>query len=194
MEFTAGFAQTMDLTQHGFLVGGQVDHEVGHRHLEAGGLEAQLIQPLDVAEAGFDVVAREAEGQPMMLAVCLGHVEANHLPVLAHQLRQSVDVATRATAQIQHFQTVEQRRVDQATARIACGHFAVDARQQWLQSHRHLAGVAAGGRAQVCGAFQLIAVLVLDQFMHVQTSFLPCTTGQPLARQAVMPPWITRAS
>ena len=144
-------------------------------------LEPQLVQPLDVAEAEFDVVAGEAEGLPMVFAMrlgdgelLLGHVDADHPAVLADQLRQGVDVAPGAAAQVQHLQAFEPGRADQAAAVVARRHLRVDARQQRLHPVRHLAGVAAGGGAQVGAAFQLVAVIVLDQFMHVQTSFVLC--------------------
>jgi hypothetical protein len=69
VELAARLEQAMHLAQHRVLVGRQVDHAVRHHDIEAGVLQAQLIQVLDVAEAEIDVVARKAEGFAVIVAV-----------------------------------------------------------------------------------------------------------------------------
>ena len=161
----------MHAAQHRVLVRRQVDHAIGYDHVEAARIEAEFVEPLDIAMQEAHVVI--AEGIAVELVVPLrhrkllfGHVDADHFARRADQLRQCIHIAPRAAAQVEYATAFQQRRTDQAAAIIARQHFRVDARQQRLQPFRHLADVAAGAGFEVARMLQRLAVILLNDVMH----------------------------
>ena len=168
IKLAARFEQALHTGQHRVFVGRKIDNAVGHDHVEAGGLQTQLIEPLDVAvQKPCVAVAKDLRVVGLMGArhgqLFVSHVHADHLTRWADQLCQRIDVAARAAAQIEHAAALKQRRAHQAAAVVARQHLGVHAREQRLEPLGHGAGVAAGTGFKVCRALQLVTIVVLDE-------------------------------
>ena len=111
----------------------------------------------------------------------LGHVDADHATGGADQLRQRIHVTPRPATQIEHPAAFEQGRADQATAVITREDLGVNPRQYRLQPLRDLAGIAAGAGLQVGRAGELIAVIILDDLVHVLATL--CDAGRWFKRR-----------
>ena len=94
------------------------------------------------------------------------HVDANHPAMRANQLRQRINIAPRAAAEVENLAAFKQFRADQPATVIARQYFRVNTGQQLFQPGRHGIDIATGGGTQVVARLQLVAVIVFDDFMH----------------------------
>jgi len=102
----------------------------------------------------------------------IGHVHTDHLTTRAHQLRQRIHIAPGTTAQIQNATFLQQWWTNQTATIVARHHFRMDACQQWLKPVRHLRRIAASRSFQVVGSLQLFTIIVFNDFMHDQCSYV----------------------
>ena len=170
-ELPTGLEQPLHPLQHGELVGGEIHHAIGDHHIKTGGLQVQRLQPLDRARKKAHVGVAELPGMELPVGfghrqLLRGHVDPHHLAAGADQLGKQIDIAAAATAQIQNPSSLQQGRGHQPTAVIARQHLGMDARQQRLEGLRHTAAITAGGGAQVLGARQGRAVVLLNSALH----------------------------
>ena len=171
IELAAGAQQPPGLAQYRALVLHQVDDAVGDDEIEAARLQRQRLQVLDVPFQEGDVGAgmTEAFAVPFLVGardreLFRSHVHPHHLALLAHQLREHITVLTRAAAQIQHPQPLQQRRDHQAAAVEAATHLRMHPGQRGAHMRRHLAGGAAGAGLEIVGAVEHLAVVVPHLF------------------------------
>ena len=98
----------MRAAQHRELVDAEVDDAVRHRHVERAGLQIELFERLEIAfeEPNVRLFVTELLHVPIDMSVrrselFVGHVDADNFATFAHELRDQIDVAARARAEVQ---------------------------------------------------------------------------------------------
>src|SRR5262245_57780542 len=171
IELAAGLEQVEGAAQHRELVHREIYDAIRHDHVEACLRQAERVELLDIAFEKFHVWAAMTEPPYMPVdmrvrggKLLVGHVDADHLAVSAHQLRDEIDVAARARAEVEHAGAGKRRRHHDAAAIIFGAHLFMHVGEQRLEMQRHIAAIATCRGFEVLGAPQNLAVIVLHHF------------------------------
>ena len=124
----------------------------------------------------------------------ISHINTRHMPLRPDKLRQRIDIAPRATAQIKHPRALEHMGHHEPTAIVAHQDFVMHLGEHPLHILRHVLRATAGVGLQVRTALQHFSIIILNRFvLHSLSPSSICLTGKE-KRQAKQhsPPCLTK--